>query len=162
MNLMLTKLMINCCSSTAVSLNGGEKQLVMSQRKNAIVAAAHKKLMPPNLILQNLKSDLVSWSWLMVLNMRHWFLQNVVMYQWSWSSDFCRLKELFCGLSSFDIRPLSSNQFILESHARLKENPSRIQKLLNSDYLGSLKLEVFLFFFLVTSHCCFINMNKNH
>lgn len=82
------------------------------------------------------------------------------------TSDFCRLKKLFCGLSSFDIRPLSSNQFILESHARLKENPSRIQKLL--DYLGSLKLEVFLFFFfnhsehMVKSHCCFINMNKNH
>lgn len=62
MNLMLTELMINCCSSTAVSLNGGEKQLVMSQRKNAIVAAAHKKLMPPNLILQNPKFDLVTWS----------------------------------------------------------------------------------------------------
>lgn len=82
------------------------------------------------------------------------------------TSDFCRLKKLFCGLSSFDIRPLSSNQFILESHARLKKNPSRIQKLL--DYLGSLKLEVFLFFFfnhsehMVKSHCCFINMNKNH
>lgn len=164
MNLMLTKLMIDCCSSTAVSLNGGEKQLVMSQRKNTLVGAAHKKLMPPNLILQNLKSDLV-----MTYGVKYETLVFVKCCDVSMklTSDFCRLKKLFCGLSSFDIRPLSSNQFILESHARLKENPSRIQKLLNSDYLGSLKLEVFLFSFfnhseyMVASHCCFINMNKN-
>lgn len=166
MNLMLTKLMINCWGSTAVSLNGGEKQLVMSQRKNTLVAAAHKKLMPPK--YDSAKSEIWSCLLVMTYGVKYETLVFVKCCDVSMklTSDFCRLKKLFCGLSSFDIRPLSSNQFILESHARLKENPSRIQKLL--DYLGSLKLEVFLFFFfnhsehMVKSHCCFINMNKNH
>lgn len=121
--------------------------------------------MQPNLILQNLKYDLL----VMTYGVKYETLVFAKCCDVSMklTSDFCRLKNVFCGLSSFEVCPLSSNQFILESHPRLKENLSRIQKLLNSDYLGSLKLEVFLFFFfnhsetMVTSHCCFINMNKN-